>query len=440
MSTLPSRASSSHASRRDGRFGMREWLNDYSSLKRLNKCGFALASLERGVPIVVNEGVAHFQNVQLCASVHSCPVCGPRIRQERAREIDRIITWALEAGHGIYFLTNTVPHDQGDALEPMLEAVADSFSFCHEGRKWAGSERWEHGCGTYEVLDLDGLVRLEHECGRPELDRAGRSTGHRCPARVWKRTEGMRERARVLGSVRSLDITLGINGWHPHLHSLIITETPLEELELEELLAYYRTHWGARVQRHGYRIPSTAHGVTLEAIRSSSDAAAYLTKVNEAGAVVDRKSRVSLELTRHDLKQSRRKGRTPFALLADLVQAHELAIRHHSKLARKWADEDAARWFEYERATFGKQAITFSAGLRAMAGLLEELTDDEIVLEELGGERVCELHAEQWRIVRRIRGARARLLHAAETGGRVQVVRVLGELIGERYDLPPLAA
>jgi hypothetical protein len=51
-----------------------------------------------------------------------------------------------------------------------------------------------------------------------------------------------------------------------------------------------------------------------------------------------------------------------------------------------------------------------------------ERTDEEIAGEEIGGEDVCALGAEEWQAVTRTRGAPVRVLELAETGGAPAVL------------------
>ena len=109
--------------RRTDRFALREGLWKASEVRRLRSCGRRRIDADRPVQGVVQDGVAHLTNLQLCGSVHSCPVCAPRIRSERAQEIEAGLGRWLAGGGGCEFITCTTPHDRGDRLAPLLEAV-----------------------------------------------------------------------------------------------------------------------------------------------------------------------------------------------------------------------------------------------------------------------------------------------------------------------------
>ena len=80
---------------------------------------------------------------------------------------------------------------------------------------------------------------------------------------------------------------------------------------------------------------------------------------------------VGNELARHDLKVGRRKGRTPFELLAGAVFDGDA--------------DDLAAWREYEAGMKGQRAIAWSKGLKARL-LIAEVTDEAIVNAAIGGE------------------------------------------------------
>ena len=78
---------------------------------------------------------------------------------------------------------------------------------------------------------------------------------------------------------------------------------------------------------------------------AAEEAGPYIAKTQDGGAVGN-------EMARADLKQGRDGHRTPFEILDDFRWTGDL--------------EDLALWHEYERATKGQQAITWSKGLRQM--------------------------------------------------------------------------
>ena len=82
--------------------------------------------------------------------------------------------------------------------------------------------------------------------------------------------------------------------------------------------------------------------------------------------------------------------------------------------------DDLIVWHEYERATKGCQAITWSKGLRQLLAVVER-TDEEIAAEEIGGEDLAVIHSDDWRRIVQIPGLPSLILDRAERGGLAAV-------------------
>lgn len=226
---------------------------------RVSKCGRARAS---AAPIVAlaADGTAPFRGLQTCGSVTACPVCAAKIRQRRAEEIDEGLGRHLAGGGGAAFLTLTLPHDQGMALDALWSAVAGSWRQIVSGRHRAA------------LRDAFGLV----------------------------------------GYIRATEVTHGRADWHPHLHVLLLTERPLDLDELRDLHLFIRTRWIRRVTALGFRAPDVHKGIRLLPVYSGGGMGEYLTKVGDEGRGP------GLELARADLKDGRTGGsRSPFRILED---------------------------------------------------------------------------------------------------------------------------
>ena len=307
--------------------------------------------------------VAHFAHVMLCGLIWVCPVCGPKIRQQRAVDLDTACTrWMEEHGTGsVMLLTLTVPHDFGEPLGDLLKTVRESFTSLIAGRAWQDDK-----------LDF-GLLH-------------------------W---------------VRAHDVTVGGNGWHPHLHIVLFSRSALRPSELVDLEDRLYCRWVRVITNHGNRRPSRQHGIRLEQARSREEAARYVCQV--VTGTEERPVPMAMEVARGDLKTSSHAGqRTPWQVLADIAELADCM--------------DLRLWHEWENATKRVQAIRWSNGLRDAVGLSEEETDEEVMAAVVGGEVVYILAGLEWRLVRRTKGARARLLRLAETGGGGAVGRYMQEL------------
>ena len=128
-------------------------------------------------------------------------------------------------------------------------------------------------------------------------------------------------------------------------------------------------------------------------------------------------------MTRADLKQGRAGGRTPFEILDDF----------------RWTgdDDDRVLWREYERATKGRQAITWSKGLRQLLAVTER-TDEEIAAEEIGGEDLAVIDGDGWRRIVRIPGLTGLILDQVERGGLPAVNELLALHSAGQAHLPAM--
>ena len=182
----------------------------------------------------------------------------------------------------------------------------------------------------------------------PRLAVMSTALGQVLRGRPW---EKRRERLGYVGSIRATEVTWGeANGWHPHTHALLLFDRRLTAAEIEDLSEWIQGRWAGIVERLGLGTIN-GHGVDVRPITSAADLGSYLAKVDAGWSV-------GLELARSD-----RKSAAPMELLTNLVETGEA----------RWA----RLWTEYEEATFGKQAIVWSAGLRELLLGSEVETSDE---------------------------------------------------------------
>ncbi len=177
-------------------------------------------------------------------------------------------------------------------------------------------------------------LTVRHHAGQPLADLLA---GLRA---AWRRTRQRGTvqrawRAHVRASVRAVELTLGANGWHPHLHVLILSD----EWDADEE-AQLRATWRAMVARElGERcMPDDAHGV----LWSHGISGTYLAKLG-------------LELT------GAAKSGTAFSLIAQATDSYALArlLRDDGAAGEALARGERAErlWQEYEAATKGVRAI-----------------------------------------------------------------------------------
>jgi hypothetical protein len=350
---------STRVTRRHVRHAQRTVLWRESRLDRVRKCGRVTTGGDGGNIRVRSKEqageagpVAHYTGLQSCGSIWSCPVCSAKIRNGRAQEISAAAGRWDAAGNTVVMLTLTFPHDLGMRLSPLLVLLADGFRSVISGRPW---------------------LRVKKNLG-------------------------------IVGSIRSVEVTHGAAGWHPHAHVLMFARGDLQAEGLAELALYVRTRWARWITGQGYRLPHQVHGADLMICRSAEEAGIYMAKTQDGRGVGN-------EMARGDMKQGRSGSRTPFEILDDF----------------RWTGDvdDLAVWHEHERATKGHQAITWSKGLRAILGCETEISDEDLAAEEVGGDDVAEIPPEVWSAVVAVPGLDAALLGACERGGLAAMNKLL---------------
>jgi hypothetical protein len=171
---------------------------------------------------------------------------------------------------------------------------------------------------------------------------------------------GLRRELGIAGTIRTVEATYGSNGWHPHVHAVILFDRDQTAKDLVKLRRYVRTHWAAFVEKYcesaglSGRVCGRA-GVELRRVKGIEGVDHVLAYV----AKLDDTSRWGNELVRFDLKTGAG-SLTPF----------EVGL-----LAAKGNSSCEQLWQEYEAVTLGKRCVQFSQGLRVKLGL--DATDNE---------------------------------------------------------------
>lgn len=294
-----------------------------------------------GVSIYTKGDSAYFQGVIQCGSVWLCPVCAQRIAEQRREELQEAVNNAIRQGFGIALVTLTFPHGVGDVLAEILPKHALAQRYFKSGRAAAAIRK---------------------------------SLGYK-------------------GEIKTLEVTHGNNGWHPHTHSIWVTEKQLSAEEAEALETELYQMWRAACLRAGLPEPSREHGVDVRAARH--DVADYVGKWGFAG-----------ELALGSRKRGKLGSRTPWQLLADAAEGDKRA---------GWL------WREFALAFFGKRQLFWSrqkidgewVSIRNVLKLAPELTDQQVL--ELDHERAIQvafIDWDTWWVVRRAQ-AQEHVLHYA---------------------------
>lgn len=307
---------------------------------RIGVCMHCLSPVSAGVDVMKHPESkrAYYSGLMVCGMIWVCAVCAARITEERRQELTNALG---RTGFTPYLITYTLRHNRKSRLKSMTDQMQKAFRFMKSGKAWQ------------YLTDDYGWV----------------------------------------GSIKSLEVTHGDNGWHPHQHELVFLDDALSKSSQNGLLTSLRLKWDGALGRSGLSA-SWAHGVDLRA--TNEDVSEYVAKFGHQPVVVG--WGLEHELTKQPVKRGKRGGRSPSQLLSDYGMG----------------DIQAARlWQEYALAFKGKKQLVWSKGLRGILGMGLELPDNEIA-DTLppGAELLTRLSPDEWRSILKA-DIRGELLDAA---------------------------
>lgn len=339
--------------RRRLRYRRQKVLWRVTDLQRLAYCGRVIQSNGNGVQLRHREGVAGWHGLQHCGSVWSCPHCSARIRVHRAMEIGAVLGAAVAEGLSLAFCTFTMRHNSGQTLVDL----------------WGAAQKaWQR------------VVSGAH----------------------WQKAKGLG----VLGSVRVWEVTYGRNGWHVHVHMVLVLE-PAAAGQLDTIASGMFDRWSRGLVASGLdaplRVGQDWHLVDGEG--ASEHLGEYLAKMADDAPDPDG---LGLELT-HGLpgKSARHLSTSTTWAILDHIELTGEARAFHL-------------WREWERVSKGKRQIGWSKGLRErFAPGVDELSDEAIAQTEVGSsaDDVLHLDAAGWYELVRLPDRIVMLLEIVEAGG-----------------------
>lgn len=244
---------------------------------------------------------AYFAGLAVCGSIWNCPVCAAKITERRRSEMTLLLDYALKAGYHVSLMTLTAPHQHNDSLEDLIT-------------------------------------------------RFSKARGYLKNRKVYKRFSKVYG---VIGTVRALEVTHGVAGWHVHTHELIIHKRP--NLPGPNVAIYEDDFVPIRVSA---RLPTLAHAwqdacASAEYIKLPTVAAGVDIRGGDAVASYVTKWGLAHEVTKSHTKSNAKqktKGKTPFDLLRSVFDTSSV--------------RDGKLFREYAGAFFGRRQIYLSTGLR----------------------------------------------------------------------------
>lgn len=276
----------------------------------------------RGGPLLTKQGKrSATKGLQASHSVWGSPVSAAAIAKRRIKESTTAVENFLteDNSRSVIVLTLTLPHTQDMDLSPLLSALS----------------------GAHAALFK----------------------------RVW------RERFGVVHFRKSVEITHGWNGFHPHEHILLFMDKALSVTEIDAMKAEVHKVWAEVVVKAGAVVglelaaPSWKHGAIIQQSKGLDDARALATYAAKANTET---WSAAAEVAGGTFKRAKGDNRTPWQVLEDIGTGQ----RGTPSYAR-----DVAIWLEYETATEGCRQSSWSGGAADALGVKllkdEEIKDDD---------------------------------------------------------------
>jgi len=300
---------------------------------RISYCGTRTISKHaKEVQIIKGEkGSIYYQGMQRCGSVWFCPDCMYKIMKVRAEELYTQLQIYKAEGKKVLFVTYTLQHHQGDKLESLHSSLLSAFTFANSHRTFIEAKK-KH---PIEFL-------------------------------------------------RALEVVYGVNGWHPHLHSLFVGDGKVLEL-VNLFVSLYRKY----LLKNGFTV--NEHTVMIDAWNGSlNDMTEYLFK-----------GLIEKELTGGNLKSN--KGKTFFDLIDE---GNEIAVDEYIKVMKGKRQYHSSKNF-------------FTIRIQSDAEILK---DDKVqeILYTIPKDVYADIHN---------KGIALHLLNEYEYGGEKRVIKLL-----ELYD------
>jgi len=328
------------------RWTARARLSGFTGLRRVAACGRVPLTDDGAVYLRARTGddcKAGFGGLQTCGSVWACPVCSAKVSVVRIAELDKLLQWNAERGGSVAMATFTLRHNKGQRLKTVWDALSGAWTYMTQGRA-AHDGPWRR----LRVIELNGD-----------------------------------------GYVRATEVTYGDNGWHVHIHLMMLFDQEIDAMTAECLADQLYKPWALGLEKHGFTA-SREHGVDVRVCTGTKQSLEMLS---------DYFNKMSYEAAGGRFKQGRKGGRTPFEILADGLDTGNA--------------DDLELWLEWEAASKGRRQLLWSRGLKKRVGI-DELDDEEIAAQKDEGETLLVLPRLSWQQVWPIA---VELLEATESGG-----------------------
>lgn len=280
--------------------------------------------IDKNNPVEVYKAIqfinAAYGNLQTCKSVWVCPICASKITERRRLELAQgVKNWQGR----ILLLTLTLQHKSNESLELIVTSLLNAYS-----KKLTSGSFWEDTINGYGIV----------------------------------------------GTIRTLEVTWGDNGFHPHLHILLFSER--NQIDYKTLHKRLYEKWEHSLQSIGRYTNQKAFNLQF----SNEAITDYITKWGNIDS--NNNWDISHEMAKSPVKVARNGGYTPFAMLEESQNGNE---------------KFGLLFQEYAKYMKGKQQLRYSKGLKELLGITEK-SDEEICNEKIEQAYLfMVLSREQWK-------------------------------------------
>jgi hypothetical protein len=318
---------------------------------------------------------AFYGGLMTCGQIWKCPVCAQKITERRrvlwqealrnktisTTEVeDSIIVKHIDFTNHLAMATFTISHNSDESLYDVITRLERAYQLM-----WSG-----------------------------------------------KTAAQFRTTYKLVGSVRGLETTKGVNGWHPHIHCMFVTQGPTMRYEQIGILDVLSLRWSKCAVKAGGM--ATQYAGTKFAV-ADIGMIDYVDKFGIETHYAKRDSGAISEATKYPTKKAREGSAGLFGLLG---------------MASDGDKHAAQDWQEAQRVMRGRRHIRTSNGLLRRLNASQELSDNNLAAteqHEVGDRTLALLTYKQWDVIDR-RELRGQLLNVANTGDPLTVEDFLVEV------------
>jgi hypothetical protein len=269
----------------------------------------------------VQSDTCHYSDLSLCGSAWLCAFCAYKIQQTRREELESLGNWCQTSGKRLIMITYTVPHTYSDRGNVTIGRLKRAMNLLKHHRAFKSSMQ---------------------------------SIGY-------------------IGDVMSVEIRLGKNGWHPHLHIIYAVDNNASGRAILRAYNNIKDAWQVSCVAAGF-LPDAqpyeirafrAHSTQLSYKNTDEVLAKYINKsIDDANSTSA--DNIANEVALGNCKKSRvadgEKSVSGFGLL--------------DRIVRYQRPYDILRWVEYALMTKNLHMITWSRGLKAKVGIADKSDAD----------------------------------------------------------------